>query len=782
MSTYSLQFIELIYRTNTNPVKGYNHHSRTIPELEGKQIVQIATIKNYDYLFLTSTGALLHYTQEQALNQDEYKITSILLPGEGNRVVEIVSGKNVYIILTEKNVYMMGDSTIIPFSQKVALNNLQIIKPCAIDIDNLCRGETIVKVACGNNHCAFITATGQMWTFGSGRSGELGHGNFYSRKTPAKVEFFERNNIQIETVGLGFEYSIVINKKGEAYSFGLNSCGQLGISKEKLYVEENDSIRTFVNIPEKMEISSNLFITNVACGESHTLLLTQSGEVLSCGLNNISQLGLGTSNDEFIPQKINASFFKKQQIKEIYCAGSKSAAITLSNQIFVWGSMVSYYNDKIPIEFDSFSREPNLLNSNNFTIPICFYLTEFETIICQNNNNTTNNTTNNIINQDLVSISELLKFSQYADIEIKLNDKSFLAHTIIINSICNLFFKIHSIVNNSSNSKYTNYIDLNFGFWSSIENNTIIFEKFLNVLYSNIVNITNEIEEEAFNIIANQYDIKDLKNLLNELKNTKQLNTKYPFVISLPIVNLNNLLAQSICNPEFSDITLKINSNLSTFNIPAHKSLLAFRSNYFRTIFESHFKESTQNYIELNTSPAAIIYILRWCYSNLYNQTEQNSSIHVPKDLLVPLETVFFQLLELSNQYNLQGFLNQLCSNIQVTQENIFGLYWFSKTYQINEIEEACCLFLTQFPSNSNQISEIVIKSALSDNKTENDELVIQLIEKAKIAWENANNKDTVERRLRAAQLQQIFEKEKQEAINDSNKEQFKILQKIIRK
>eukprot|EP01100_Stratorugosa_tubuloviscum_P013916 TRINITY_DN717_c0_g1_i2.p1 TRINITY_DN717_c0_g1~~TRINITY_DN717_c0_g1_i2.p1 ORF type:complete len:658 (-),score=260.84 TRINITY_DN717_c0_g1_i2:993-2966(-) len=535
------------------------------------------------------------------------------------------------------------------------------------------------------------------------------------------------------------------------------------IIKEKEQKTKKENVDLYNNIKTTNSNSSKTSNTNVITTTTTTTVNTTNSKIDQSKNKNDSKNDSKSTKNNQKNEKNNKSSNK---------SSSNQSIESLQNELKLKDNRIKELEKEITrLNNEISTMQPTILN-----------LKETVKQLQSKNNNTTNNTTNNIINQDLVSISELLKFSQYADIEIKLNDKSFLAHTIIINSICNLFFKIHSIVNNSSNSKYTNYIDLNFGFWSSIENNTIIFEKFLNVLYSNIVNITNEIEEEAFNIIANQYDIKDLKNLLNELKNTKQLNTKYPFVISLPIVNLNNLLAQSICNPEFSDITLKINSNLSTFNIPAHKSLLAFRSNYFRTIFESHFKESTQNYIELNTSPAAIIYILRWCYSNLYNQTEQNSSIHVPKDLLVPLETVFFQLLELSNQYNLQGFLNQLCSNIQVTQENIFGLYWFSKTYQINEIEEACCLFLTQFPSNSNQISEIVIKSALSDNKTENDELVIQLIEKAKIAWENANNKDTVERRLRAAQLQQIFEKEKQEAINDSNKEQFKILQKIIRK
>ena len=39
----------------------------------------------------------------------------------------------------------------------------------------------VVKVLCGNLHTAAVTRAGQVFTWGSGESGALGHGGFHQR-------------------------------------------------------------------------------------------------------------------------------------------------------------------------------------------------------------------------------------------------------------------------------------------------------------------------------------------------------------------------------------------------------------------------------------------------------------------------------------------------------------------------------------------------------------------------------------------------------------------------
>lgn len=60
---------------------------------------------------------------------------------------------------------------------------------------------------------------------------------------------------------------------------GRNDCGQLGLG--------DDKTRSF---PRKVDIDAK--IVNAACGQRHTLFLTDSGEVYACGKNEAGQLGI----------------------------------------------------------------------------------------------------------------------------------------------------------------------------------------------------------------------------------------------------------------------------------------------------------------------------------------------------------------------------------------------------------------------------------------------------------------------------------------------------------
>ena len=47
-------------------------------------------------------------------------------------------------------------------------------------------------------------------------------------------------------------------------------------------------------------------MVQVACGDAHTLVVTEGGELYSFGRNQNGQLGLGHSNDGPAPQRVEA--------------------------------------------------------------------------------------------------------------------------------------------------------------------------------------------------------------------------------------------------------------------------------------------------------------------------------------------------------------------------------------------------------------------------------------------------------------------------------------------
>ena len=106
---------------------------------------------------------------------------------------------------------------------------------------------------------------------------------------------------------------------------GKNDRGQLGLGNMNQMYETP----YYVNrVPNK--------VNEVACGDMHTLLLTLQGEIFSMGDNSRGQLGTGIASmtGNCLPTFLdNISATKMIKIR----AGQFSAALSINDQLFVWG-------------------------------------------------------------------------------------------------------------------------------------------------------------------------------------------------------------------------------------------------------------------------------------------------------------------------------------------------------------------------------------------------------------------------------------------------------------
>ena len=71
-----------------------------------------------------------------------------------------------------------------------------------------------------------MTADGAVFTWGRGKFGALGHGNYDDVKHPKQVDGLSN----IVDVRCGTDYTVVKDIKGKLHAFGDNSYGQLGIN------------------------------------------------------------------------------------------------------------------------------------------------------------------------------------------------------------------------------------------------------------------------------------------------------------------------------------------------------------------------------------------------------------------------------------------------------------------------------------------------------------------------------------------------------------------------
>jgi|TARA_B110000285_G_C14737930_1_gene429471 alpha-tubulin suppressor-like RCC1 family protein len=91
-------------------------------------------------------------------------------------------------------------------------------------------------------------------------------------------------DILIKLVACGAKHSLILSKRGELFSIGSNSQGQLGLNDRELeYTTAPLLIQDFQTLGAQVE--------QLACGANHNLVLTRDGQLFSWGSNQHGECG-----------------------------------------------------------------------------------------------------------------------------------------------------------------------------------------------------------------------------------------------------------------------------------------------------------------------------------------------------------------------------------------------------------------------------------------------------------------------------------------------------------
>lgn len=72
----------------------------------------------------------------------------------------------------------------------------------------------------------YLSFTKQIFSWGEGEDGKLGHGNTNSLTKPKIIEYFKSK--RINEIACGSSYSAAVTSCGELYTWGLGEYGRLG--------------------------------------------------------------------------------------------------------------------------------------------------------------------------------------------------------------------------------------------------------------------------------------------------------------------------------------------------------------------------------------------------------------------------------------------------------------------------------------------------------------------------------------------------------------------------
>ncbi|KAG2485744.1 hypothetical protein HYH03_015553 [Edaphochlamys debaryana] len=182
---------------------------------------------------------------------------------------------------------------------------------------------TVVGISCGSSHTVALLSCGVVASWGRGEDGQLGHGVADESPTPRAIAAL--TDAGVDCVVCGAEYTVAVaSSRGHIYSWGWGDFGRLG---------HGDCGDVFV--PRPIAFFDGRRVAAVACGDTHTLVTLEGGELWAFGRNQNGQLGLGHTNDCLSPQRVEA--LAGEVVTSVACGSEHSLAATAKGQVFSWG-------------------------------------------------------------------------------------------------------------------------------------------------------------------------------------------------------------------------------------------------------------------------------------------------------------------------------------------------------------------------------------------------------------------------------------------------------------
>ncbi|CAN8072825.1 unnamed protein product [Agarophyton chilense] len=282
-------------------------------------------------LIVSHNGAAVHNTS-----------TNDLLPGTAlppqnptlPSIAAVAVGRDFIVLLTATgNVYTLGSGAYGQLGLGSAIVNIQ--HPTLIQKLTTVR---IVAICAAEFHWLALDSLGRVFACGANSAGQLGLGHNRAINEPAHITaLFPHPIVAIST---GDQHSAVLSASGTVLCFGSNKHGQLGLPLIRIRV--SSLLPLAVSVPQQLLMSDeseplpndNLYsFADIACGSAHTVALRSDGAILCWGMGDNGQLGTRSARTHYEPAVV-APHLRATSVS----AGERhSAALTTDGDLYLWG-------------------------------------------------------------------------------------------------------------------------------------------------------------------------------------------------------------------------------------------------------------------------------------------------------------------------------------------------------------------------------------------------------------------------------------------------------------
>ncbi|XP_049470196.1 RCC1 domain-containing protein 1 isoform X1 [Panthera uncia] len=197
------------------------------------------------------------------------------------------------------------------------------------------------RLELGAEHALLLDEAGQVFSWGQGRHGQLGHGTLEAELEPRPLEALQ--GVPMAEVAAGGWHSVCVSETGDIYIWGWNESGQLALPSRSLAEvgktaageasgpkEDGSDVRTaegesgglapFVAIqpfPALLDLPPGTDAVKASCGSRHTAVVTRTGELYTWGWGKYGQLGHEDTSSLDRPRRVEYFVDKRLQLTSV---------------------------------------------------------------------------------------------------------------------------------------------------------------------------------------------------------------------------------------------------------------------------------------------------------------------------------------------------------------------------------------------------------------------------------------------------------------------------------
>uniref|UniRef100_A0AAA9SAE5 RCC1 domain containing 1 n=1 Tax=Bos taurus TaxID=9913 RepID=A0AAA9SAE5_BOVIN len=167
------------------------------------------------------------------------------------------------------------------------------------------------RLELGAEHALLLDAAGQVFSWGAGRHGQLGHGTLEAEPEPRLLEALQ--GLRMAEVAAGGWHSVCLSASGleeDGSEVKRGSAGEDGAPAPFIAVQP---------FPALLDLSPGSEAVKVSCGSRHTAVLTRTGELYTWGWGKYGQLGHKDTTTLDRPCRVEYFVDKQLQVRTVSC-------------------------------------------------------------------------------------------------------------------------------------------------------------------------------------------------------------------------------------------------------------------------------------------------------------------------------------------------------------------------------------------------------------------------------------------------------------------------------